>query len=67
MLGPLPVRVVVSARRVAFLELRNGRLDRERAMRMKRKRSAGEMRFVEEAGEGGESLGDEALESLDSK
>lgn len=36
-------------------------------MRMKRKRSAGEMRFVEEAGEGGESLGDEALESLDSK
>lgn len=35
MLGPLPVRVVVAARRVAFLKLRDGRLDRERTMRMK--------------------------------
>lgn len=65
MLSPLPVWVVVAARRVAFLKLRDSRLDRERAMRMKSERSAGKMRFAEEAGEGGEGLGSEVLESRD--
>lgn len=55
----------MAARRVAFLELRDGRLNRERTMRMKRERSAGEMGFVEKVGEGPECSGDEVLEGRD--